>query len=120
MYHKLAVRFPWASRLYEEVAIDDINIDYVKPGEPGKSLVYDMDGVLCFEVDMPYEELVARLNGQEVPKKPVVVDVDCWGVFSGEKLIMAFDNLGYAERFKDKMGHPSMRVVHMKGNYTRG
>lgn len=115
MYHKLRVRFPWASCSYEEVAVDDINIDFVKAGEPGKSLVYDMDGVLCFEVDMPYDELVARLNGEEVPEKPKPVAVRQW---------VWVDRCGCFSICKDECEAKSYtariggHAVELKGEYT--
>ena len=118
MYHKLRVRFPWASCSYEEVAVDDINIDFVKAGEPGKSLVYDMDGVLCFEVDMPYDELVARLNGEDVPEKPQPKIVERWIVSTKSGYSDCFRTLEaarHAADWLDQNGSRGLTLTHLTG-----
>jgi hypothetical protein len=119
MYHELEIR----NQYYQEwtkLAISDVNFHHFMACGDDCCLVYDRDDIRLYTVRMPYEELLARLNGQEVPKKPVVVDVECWGVFSGTKLIMAFDCKQYAERFIEKMGHDHKRLAYMKGTYTSG
>lgn len=116
MFHELEIRnhchLDWA-----KMAVSDRDISYVRPEGPDCASVYDCDDCRMFTVKMPYDELVARLNGQEVPKKPEVVDVDAWGVYSGSKLVDAFACKSYAEMFiKNATGSvKDWKLVHLKG-----
>ena len=80
MYHKLCVRFP-GKCCWEELAVDDILFDVVKYSDtPGRSSIYDIDGCLLLEVAMPFNELVAKLNGEagDAKQQPERVVVSRW------------------------------------------
>jgi hypothetical protein len=84
MWVELQARRPYSDK-WEVCAIDTFRIDTVKPSPSCTAIshIYDQDDLLCWEVDMPYNELVALLNGtdvavQENPKQPV--EVEAWAV----------------------------------------
>lgn len=115
MYHKLRVRFAGKSN-WENVAIDEMHIEVVRRSSiPNTCFVCDTDGVLCFEVAMDYDELVARLNGEEVPEKPQPVAVRQW---------VWVDRCGCFSICKDECEAKSYtariggHAVELKGEYT--
>lgn len=117
-YQQLRVRFA-ANVYWEDVAVDETYIDVVKrTAHQSVCSVYDIDGCLLFEVDMPFDQLVAKLNGEPwpVPKKaePVVVSKWVWVPADG-KCVQACFSQSVAEHTVSRHGG---HAVELKGEYT--
>lgn len=79
MYVSMQARRPGAPA-WKWMAIDDMLIDIVTSAAKGDtSLIYDEDDILQWEVNLPYHELLAHLNGTDVPEPPKQpVEVVAW------------------------------------------
>ena len=116
-YRELRVRFAGSS-YWEDIAIDEMHIEVVKRTEsPSVCSVYDIDGCPLFDVYMPYDELVAKLNGEEwdakQPPEPVVVSRWAWVDRCGNIVCTGLEG-----EVKECVYRAGGHVVELKGAYT--
>ena len=69
MYHELEVRDSFCQGEWRRQAIDECLIEIVRKAPGGTAVIYDRDECPCWEVNMPYEELLAKLNWVEQKEK---------------------------------------------------